>query len=270
MAAFPVPPFDELTITLFGKPGSGKTRFCSGDPKTMFICTEPGAEMLRARKWPVRGKDGTWAPPTWAEFTALIDQIETKKKAGELQIESVAIDIVDNLYQTCQDFICIDQRQARGQAAVEHPHDMDDFGKTWGQVSKEWKKQLSRLMSMVRVRFITHAETKKVEIVNENNLAQEIDQVGPTFSGGKGGKCGQYLDGIVNAMGYMMQDAAGRHTITFKQTPSIAAKDRTDILASLGPIHLPDDPNVGFAHVSQLYEQKAKEAGLVVRSLWRG
>ncbi len=269
MVAFPVPPFSELTITLFGKPGSGKTRFAAGDPDTMFICTEPGAEMLRARKWPVREVGKQWRPPTWLELVDVIDKIEKKKQDGTIQINSVAIDIVDNLYQACQDYICVDNRVRLNLPVLEHPSDLDDFGKTWGLVSKEWKKQIGRLMGCVNVRFLSHSEEAKVEVINQNKLKEEVTRIGATFSGGKGGKCGQYLDGIVNAMGFMTQDGSGRHTITFKQEATVGAKDRTDILAKLGPIELPDDPNAGFSHVCAAYATQAEAMGFKVQSLWR-
>jgi hypothetical protein len=44
-----VPPFEELTLLIFGKPGSGKTSFCNGDPDTITIAAEPGSEFVETR-----------------------------------------------------------------------------------------------------------------------------------------------------------------------------------------------------------------------------
>lgn len=177
------------------------------------------------------------------------------QQAGQLPIKSAVIDIVDNLHQACMDYVC----KAKG---IEHPQDANDYGKTWGEVTKEWTKVLRALMGCINVRFISHASMEQVEILNENNLKEEVSRARPTFSGSK---AAQYLDGVVSAMGYMMQNGSNRYVITFKQDAKIGAKDRTDILHALGPIVLPDDPNASFAHVAKLYDAQAKKMGFNVQ-----
>lgn len=157
----------------------------------------------------------------------------------------------------CQDDVC----HARGFA---HPSDdKKGYGKLWAAVTKEWTDWLRALMDLTNVRFITHCKSEEIEVAGEHDLMEEVTRYTPTFSGNK---AAQYLDGVVNAVGYFTKDKFGKYVLTFKQDARTAAKDRTDILVKLGPITLPENPNDGFTYVSNLYESKAKELGFTVQS----
>lgn len=246
---YTVPPFDELTMLIFGIPGSGKTRFCAGCPNTLFLGTEPGQAFTKARVLPLRN---------WAQFRDICHAISEGKKAGRDDISTVVIDIVDNLYLQCRDYIC-------SQKGVAYPP-ANDFGRTWAEITKEWSNWLRALMDLVNVRFISHTTTRPMEITNDMGLKEEVDIHVPTFSGSK---AAQYLDGVVNAMGFMLKNQNGEHCITFKQSPKVAAKDRTDILSKLGDIRLPPDPNGGWAHVAKNYEVAAVKLGFKIMSTRR-
>ena len=103
--SYPVPPFNEITIMIYGAPGAGKTRFCAGDPNTLFIATEPGQQFTTA------SVVYCWE---WPTFTSVIDEIISKRQAirnGQMPLEecpytSFTIDIVDNLAAQCRDYVC--------------------------------------------------------------------------------------------------------------------------------------------------------------------
>ena len=241
-----VPPFEELTVLLFGIPGAGKTRFCAGDKENLFCSTEPGQAFVSCRPIEVR---------EWATFRNLVKEIVETRNAGQMDFNAITIDIVDNLYAMCQDYVC-------KAAGVTHPSEKKDFGKTWGEITKEWQAWVRGLMSLVNVRFISHCKTEEVEVTNEAGLLEEVTRYLPTFSGSK---AAQHLDGVVNAMGYFSKNKSNQHILTFKQSATVAAKDRTDILAALGDIVLPG-PDEAWAFVSNAYQEKAKELGFTIQS----
>lgn len=242
-----VPPFEELTMLLFGIPGVGKTRFCAGDRQNLFISTEPGQQFVATR--PIEIND-------WATFQNLVKEIAETKKAGELDFNAVTIDIVDNLYAMCSDAVC-------KRAGCTHPSEKKDFGKTWGEITKEWQGWMRALMNMVNIRFISHCKTEEIEVAGEGGLLEEVTRYLPTFSGNK---AAQHLDGVVNAMGFVTKNKANQHIITFKQSSTVAAKDRTDILSALGDIVLPA-PTEAWGAVSHAYQTKAQELGFTVESM---
>lgn len=240
-----VPDFRDLTIMGYGIPGAGKTRFFAGDKDAIFASTEPGQSWVGSRVVPIR---------TWITFKNLVLELHKNKKAGTLDCSGVIIDIVDNLYQLCLQDVC----KAHG---CSHPNEKEkDFGFLWSKITKEWQDWIRALMDITNIHFITHCSKSTTTITNSNNLQEEIPHFCPTFSTGKSA---QYLDGIVNAVGFFTKDKQGNHILTFKAEASIAAKDRTDILTSFGPIKLPK-PEKSFEYLRQIYRQRAGEMGLKI------
>lgn len=242
----------------FGIPGSGKTRFFGSDPKTAFLATEPGQDFVKAPVFDIR----KWAGDIWQEqptgrittsFKKIVHVLAEHRKANSLAYSSVVVDIVDNLQVLCQDSVCAN-------LGVAHPSEKKDFGKTWGAVTKEWTLWIRALMDITNVRFISHCVGEEIEVENENKLLEEVTRYRPTFSSSK---AAQYLDGVVNAVGFFTKSKDGRYILTFVQDARTAAKDRTDILTQLGPI---DITGKDFNYVSDLYNQKAQQLGFQTRS----
>jgi len=250
-----VPPFGEITMMLFGEPKAGKTRFASGNPGAFFYSTEPGQDyitspMLYVDDDVLKAKGVRYH---WQVFQIFVREMYLKKKNGMLckyGINNVVIDIVDNLYAQCLTYIC-------GQKNIAYPPE-NDFGKTWKEIRDEWEAWLRHLMGIVNVTFITHCGETKVEIC-QGGLTKEVTRWQPTF---KGNKAAQYLDGVVNAVGHVRKDAAGKYTVSFRGAPNTAAGDRTGILDSLGELDL------FWNVVATAYESKARDNGLEVKSRW--
>lgn len=240
---FPIPSFDDITMLIFGAPGTGKTTFCSSGPNSLIFATEPGADFLNAAVVPTYN---------WETFKSAVAELEqtylaVKSKAmpkEAWQYDAFVIDIIDNLQASCRDYVC----QKRG---LQYPP-TNDFGKTWSQITAEFKSELRKLMCMGGLRFISHATTQQIEVDSDDGLKVEIDRHIPTFSGSK---AAQFLDGIVHCQGYCGVSKKGEHLITFRAGASHGAKDRTGLLAYYGVLPLK------WAAVSEAYSNRAHELG---------
>jgi hypothetical protein len=233
-------------------PGTGKTKFAASCPNILFLATEPGQQFTTAPVVPIG---------SWVDFQAAIvgiGQQRDKIRAKQLDLSACpytafCVDIIDNLYGHCRDYVC----QAKG---LDYPP-QNDFGKTWQEITREWTKWLASLMQLGNVIFISHSSTVPMETKTESGADASVDVHVPSFSGNK---AAQYLDGILNAMGFLSVDASGNHVITFKKTSTIGAKDRTDILATLGSME------TNWQTVAESYKKQASKMGLEVRSKKRG
>lgn len=255
--AINVPPLDELIILIYGRPGSGKTTLCQGGPETLFLATEPGADFIIGPK--------VVAVNNWKDFNKQLELLEAAKLKGDRSgsdvdysgFTSCTIDIVDQLSEYCRNEVC-------ARKGLEYPP-MNDHGKTWAEITRLWKTSLHRLMCLCNVRFISHCNVSKIMVDKGNGLQTEIDYYRPTFSGNKPA---QYLDGLVNAVGYMERDFDKTHTIRFDGSNAHATKDRTRILNKMGRITLPNDPDQAWAWLCDAYRQVATHLGYTVKSKW--
>ena len=251
--SYPVPPFDELTMILFGKPNAGETWFATGCPNSLVLATEPGQEFTKASVLKLYQHADPWATlkNMLAEMKEMRGEIkEGKRPLADCPYTSFTVDIVDNLSDCCRDHVC-------AQDGLKYPP-KQDYGATWAKVTREWKKVIGALHSFGNVRFLTHCNVETVEVPAEGGLYEEVDKRIPTFSGGKSA---QFLDGIVNATGFIGVDKTGKHVITFNETATIGAKDRTDILCKLGVM-----PS-SWVEVEKSYNNKAKELGFEIKSI---
>lgn len=248
-----LPPLEEVTMTLFGAPGTGKTTLAAGRPYSFFVGTEPGQEFLQVAKGsgiPVQVRD-------WGHFVEIISEAKAAKEAGQLPFKSITLDIVDNLAGYCLDAVCA----AKG---IAYPPE-NDFGKTWKLIRTQWEAWMRTLMDTMNVTFLTHCAREKVEVMGKVGT-KEVDCFVPTF---KGNKQSQYLDGIVHAVGYVHKNDKNRYVVSFENTATCAAKDRTKVLAALGQIDITaPTPEAAWGILSDAYETKAKELGFKIKSRW--
>jgi hypothetical protein len=248
------------------------TSFIDETPGMFFIATEPGQDFVRSpvvrivhwgwdidpetKRYIVPQGDAYVAPKVeggvlYTNFKDLVRHLYREKREGVLEQRSAAIDIVDNLYKLCLDAVC-------ARRGVDYPPE-NDRGKVWSAIRSDWEEWLRKLMDIVNVSFITHTTTDKIEMKNAKGMTVEIERRVPTF---KGNRPAQFLDGVVNCMGFAHFDAAGERWITFKGDPKLGTGDRTRILEQLGamPLH--------YKNVSQAYAAKAKELGYEIKSKW--
>ncbi len=140
------PPKENLSdfnVLIYGEPKIGKTSLCSYFPEALFLMTEPGAEALEVYK---RNID------TWKDFKDYIKLLKNDKK-----FNTVIIDTVDNLYNLCFKYMC------ESVLFIEHPQDEKDYGKSWGEIKKEFKNTITELLKIDKgIIFISHAQEKEI------------------------------------------------------------------------------------------------------------
>jgi hypothetical protein len=246
------PPFEELTKVIFGSPKVGKTSWASKCPHNFFIATEPGHDFLSV---PVK-RIYRWAPDpagkdNRADFQSLIRALYEAKKSNQLKFKTATVDIVDNLYAMCLTHVC----SLKG---LEYPPETD-FGKTWKEIREEWEKWIRATLEVVSLTFITHCTTENVTLQVAPGVKKEVERRAPTF---KGNKAAQFLDGIVNCMGYVHVGANNERYITFKADSNLATGDRSGLLEELGVMPL------DWGVVSEAYSKAAKEKGIKIQSRW--
>ena len=248
------PPFEELSKLYFGEPKTGKTSLASQDPNGFFVATEPGHDFVETGVVNVR----RWAPDASGadrrpDFKTLVQQLWDAKAAGQLPYKTAYIDIIDNLYDMCLFHECQEKR------GIDYPPE-NDYGKTWSAIKNEFSDEIRKLMEVVNVNFITHCASEKIEVKDPKGMVKEVNRLMRSFRGKKA----QFLDGIINCMGYTYRDAFGNFVVTFQGANTLDTGDRTNILQSLGPIALP--PEQGYQTLCNLYAQRAQEMGITIQS----
>jgi len=248
------PPFDDLTKLLYGEPSTGKTTFASKTKGVLFAATEPGHDFIQSpvvqiRSW---GDDNNPKPTanlrSEIDFKTFVVTIESLLAKGK-GIKHVVVDIVDHLQGWCLDAAC-------ARKGISYPPE-NDFGKTWKEITDDFKYWIGRLIDAVPTTFITHCTTDKVTLATGKGMKKEIDRRIPTF---KGNKAAQFLDGIINLTGYVHIAADGSRAIQFSSAPELTTKDRSNLFGDSGPLPL------DYEAVKSFYEQMAKEKGIYLES----
>lgn len=150
----------EYTTLLYGAKKIGKTSLLSNFPKAFFLSTEPGTKALEVFSRPVRN---------WSEFIGYIELLESED--GN-RFETIIVDTIDNAYEYAFDFIC-------KKKLINHPHEENDFGATWKEISQLFRDAVLRLISTNKgIVFVSHDIEKEVELRD----GSKVDRVQPTMS----------------------------------------------------------------------------------------
>lgn len=143
--------FAQTSSLGYGWPKTGKTTILSKllfDGKApLFIMSEDGEGILEISK--ARVKD-------WPSFVKLVDLLESKTKEVREQYSCFVLDLVSDLDTWAGEYIA-------KQAQVTHLSDMG-FGKGFALQKEEFRRQLTRLMSILPCHFIAHTKEKEINI----------------------------------------------------------------------------------------------------------
>ena len=135
------PPTDikDVSIFLHGEKKIGKTSLFAQESGAFFLEFDP-LQPYKIRQ--VQISD-------WPHFIAYLDLLE--KNSGD--VETLIIDGVDIAYQICFDWCC-------QKLVISHPHDENDYGRSWKFIRNEFEKAILRVLNLpdISARFIAHSK----------------------------------------------------------------------------------------------------------------
>lgn len=209
----PIYKLEKYHWLIYGQQKIGKSTFVSQFPNILFIPTEPGLGALEVYK----ATDKEYIQ-TWEEFLDICSDIARAHKEGKLKFNMVAIDTIDNLYDSCLEYTCRKE-------GIRHPSE-GSFGAGWAAVSNELKRVILKLAEMVRIVFISHDTERETEIKKI-----KIMRTQPTITGGEKGR---FITGLVDFIGYVTTDIenSDNRVVYFRGHDALVAGDRTNRLGT--------------------------------------
>lgn len=154
-------PSDDLgqySILLYGAKKIGKTSFAARFPDAIFLSLEPGTKALSVFSRPVN---------SWDELIGYVELLEKDTK-----FRTVVIDTIDLGYEYAFEMIC-------KKKMIAHPHEENDFGATWKEISEAFRKMVLRLINTGKgIIFISHDIEREIELRD----GSKIDRVQPTMA----------------------------------------------------------------------------------------
>lgn len=134
---------------IYGHAKTGKTTLSAqqtdGEKEPLFIATEDGEGELKISKARIRD---------WQGFRKLLDLLESKSEQIKTEHSCLVVDLVSDLDSWCANYTA-------KQNGVSDISDMD-FGKGFKLNHNEFTTQMSRLLAIMPVTFISHTAEKKV------------------------------------------------------------------------------------------------------------
>jgi hypothetical protein len=122
--------FYKYVSLIYGRQGIGKSTFAASFPNALMLSCERVSQGIEC--FDFNAEHG--GVKDWDVMRAAVDLLCKQRD----KFNTIAIDTVEAAYQHCLRWIC-------KRAGVEHPHDMNDYGKTWDAIRSEFATQMDRL-----------------------------------------------------------------------------------------------------------------------------
>jgi len=171
-------PRDELgdyTWLIYGERKIGKTSLAAQFPDALFMMFEPGGKGLSIYQVEIG---------SWDAFKGYVKAI----KANPSQYSTIVIDTIDIAYEKCTDYV--GRREG-----FDHPSEMNDFGKTWSMIKKEFTSVILDLIAVgVGVMFLSHATESEFQEASGGKYNKII----PTMPG----QARKFVTGFVDIIAY--------------------------------------------------------------------
>lgn len=189
--------FTKYKFLLYGMPKIGKSSLSAQFPNTIFAATEAGHSFLSIYKKDIL---------TWNDFRELAKDLTTTKH----NFKMIAIDIVDNLYKMCEQFVC-------EKNSVAHPSDLA-YGKGFNLVKDEFTRVINYLGNFgFGFIFISHAKEKEIKTKTQTWTA-----MGTTMNNQSEG----FVCGLSDFIFYLYQNDKGERMMRTKPDKYILAGSR--------------------------------------------
>lgn len=139
--------FRLFSVLVHGEKKIGKTTMWAHEEGAFFLEFDPVQLSLAIKQKHV---------PSWPHFIAYIDLLEKEPD----DVKTVIVDGVDIAYQLCFNWSC-------QKMAITHPHDENDYGKSWNFIRAEFESAVLRLLSLneqgIATRFISHSKWAEIK-----------------------------------------------------------------------------------------------------------
>ena len=139
--------FRLYSVLIHGEKKIGKTTMWAHEEGAFFLEFDRVQLSLAIRQKHV---------PSWPHFVAYIDLLE--ESPGD--VRTVIVDGVDIAYQLCFNWSC-------EKMAITHPHDENDYGKSWNFIRSQFENAMLRLLSLnehgIATRFISHSKWAEIK-----------------------------------------------------------------------------------------------------------
>lgn len=139
--------FRLFSVLVHGEKKIGKTTMWAHEKGAFFLEFDPVQLSLAIRQKHV---------PSWPHFLAYIDLLEKNLD----DVRTVIVDGVDIAYQLCFNWSC-------EKMAITHPHDENDYGKSWNFIRAQFENAVLRLLSLneqgIATRFISHSKWAEIK-----------------------------------------------------------------------------------------------------------
>ena len=145
---------------------------------------------------------------TWPEFE---EYVRLLKKDDEFS--TVVMDTADEAYEMCFDFMCKEM-------GIEHPHDENDFGKSWKRIKKRFGSGVTDLLNTGKgVIFTSHAREEETK----TRAGRKFDRMQPTLAG----QAREILESVVDNWFYYGY-AKDKRALTLRGDEHISAGTRLE------------------------------------------
>jgi hypothetical protein len=226
---------------LYGREKSGKTSLLAQFPEAFFMMGEPGGKALRIYQRPCT---------TWSDvlgYTQLLEDTPGK-------FQTVVMDLVDQIYERCLEHVCRQQ-------GIDHPSDIEDYGKTWSRIRTEFTRVVNRLANTGRgVWFVSHAVEREIQPRGSNSKYTIIT---PTMSG----QCRRVVEGLVDIIGYLRIDQDGQRVLQIRGDNVVTAGHRLqEHFVGRADIPLGTDAAEGYRNFLDAFDNKTTSQKPVAKS----
>lgn len=154
-------------VLIFGESGIGKTSLASQFPNSLIALTETGTKAMSVHDVNVAKQARKENKLNWIVFMELVEQFINEPH----DFETFIIDTEDNLYNWCLEYIT--------QKLGAHPGEKDDFGASWAELKKEFRKPHNMIKNNgYGLVSVSHAQYKEVEDLKGKKRDKLIPSVG--------------------------------------------------------------------------------------------
>jgi len=235
---------DESAWMVFGPPKIGKSKFASGWPDSIFLCT--------SKKEIARIETPFILVNTHKKLVAAVDYLIENRKNLDHQV--IVFDFVDAMYTNCDEYIC-------KKLKIEHVSEAG-YGKGVGMVDKEFGKVINKMIgSGYGCIFISHLQIKEVQTM-QGTVTKRTTSLPD--------RARKIIIPLVSVIGYIdfetikVKDKETgkvtfkkRRMMSFEPSEFLEAGDRDGYLPD--KIQLSSDPAKTYALIAEYYDGTRKK-----------